>query len=156
MHGMKLSHSVLTIIIFKHKLDCNREKVYLGWSGSIRRWSLIHNRMESINISLKVVYLGIIFKIFIDREAREIMHLVASVRMSARLSVCLFVCLHSHGWTARILFFFIFLSIFIYTFCFIPIFHLFPLLLVIFWRKYDISNTLSFCNSYTTNVKFDD
>ncbi len=31
--------------------------------------------------------------LIIDREAREIMHLVASVR----LSVCLSVCLRSHG-----------------------------------------------------------
>ncbi len=31
--------------------------------------------------------------IFIDREAREIMHLVASVYRSVRLSVHLFVCL---------------------------------------------------------------
>ena len=33
--------------------------------------------------------------IFIDREAREIMHLVASVRLSVCLSVCLFVCLRA-------------------------------------------------------------
>ncbi len=44
-------------------------------------------------IKEKIITLNMLnIKLFIDREAREIMHLVASVRPSVRLSVHLFGC----------------------------------------------------------------
>ncbi len=54
----------------------------------------------SLNMTLLVMSFSINLNfsyIIFDREAREIMHLVASVRPSVCLSVRLSVCLRSHG-----------------------------------------------------------